>query len=763
MQAKPNTLFTCLIALCTLTNFCLNREVKAETLFSDGKEWSVETQLLDITCTIDEKPTPLLRVFDAETTSQSLQEQRKGLTFSAEPAAVGGLKLTIRSEKPRSLQLSLPTYDRYNQKVIWPRGNGLLFPAHGPFWQKEIFGQEWDVGESLSIPAWGSIADGRTISMFTTTPYRTAISFEKSHGADNNYGATVDLDFSEMAPSMEATLYLFVDAGENPLAPAQHYRRWLQETRKLITLEAKARETTSTELLRGAAHVYLWGDDAVSGEDIPRNKWSDFCKTLARDGNTSGSVAHYLKSFFAAEEWKAVEEGAAAEWPYDYVKNLVAAGLSRAVTSPGFASGFQWPAQGKPQSSDALISAQLLAENGNLLSGAFPGTFLPDEQWGNGASLKMFDALSSAGLDRLKLCTPGHETLAWRPWLAQEAAERGWLLGTYDSYHSIHSPTTPPDKTWSTALMTAELYENGAVRKKNGDFYQGFQGVGRKLNSVFGRLFMEDRVARNMAEVPYNYYFMDCDATGEFFDDYSPLHPLGKEADAAERKRRLTWISKKFNSVVGSEGGNADFAQSIHVAEGVFEPFFGWDEPAMKDPKSPYYRGRYYPPSAPDVFFKPAPLNARFQKLFFDPATRIPLYQAALHDSVVATAHWNNAHFKWSDAQTTQALTEILFLAPPMYHLNLAEFAKRKEAIVRHYKIWSPLHKAYGFAPLTSFRWLDDKGLVQETRFGDDCRIVANFSDTAVQVDGQELPGSSVLIDAPKVWDHSKVYSTAKD
>jgi hypothetical protein len=55
-----------------------------------------------------------------------------------------------------------------------------------------------------------------------------------------------------------------------------------------------------------------------------------------------------------------------------------------------------------------------------------------------------------------------------------------------------------------------------------------------------------------------------------------------------------------------------------------------------------------------------------------------------------------------------------------------------------------PLHEALWKEPLVDFRWRDESGLVQETRFGDGSRIVANFQPRAVSVDGQLLAGSSL-------------------
>src|SRR5690606_6576780 len=124
----------------------------------------------------DDRQTSVLEIIYNDVSSQTSATQNERMQHSFKPVSIGGLQLTFQPDKPQSFTLSLPPYNSTNQKIIWPRGNGLLFRADDPFWQKEIFESEWDAGESFSIPAWGTIADGRTISMFTSMPYRTSIS-----------------------------------------------------------------------------------------------------------------------------------------------------------------------------------------------------------------------------------------------------------------------------------------------------------------------------------------------------------------------------------------------------------------------------------------------------------------------------------------------------------------------------------------------------------------------------------------------------------
>jgi len=732
--------------------------------------WSINPETLEFYGTIDgttftisrgreKRLTAIIQPSDGQTSRRwSLPDA--GLSFDVSPTTDSeGLIVTINSSKEQSLTwpiLPIPS----DSKLIWPQGEGLIFEATNSFFQTEVFGREWEVGESLSLPLFGVESNASIFSFFTTNPHRNTIQFAKEQISTSDL--SVDCHFSEIAPSMKVSYCFYMDKTENPLSPALRYREYLKDSGRFKTLEQKSQETSNVELLRGAAHVYLWDSGIFSNSDIPRNNWRPFCQKLIAE-SSSNWASIWLKENFTNEQWNAVIETAKSEWPYDYLTRLIAEGISATLTDEKSVdslvmTGIELPVE-LHRSFAISDSRSVVQMRSDALRGAFADFFLPVEQWGNGASLKMLEAFSEAGLARLKLCTPDHKALKYRQWVAKDATRRGWLIGTYDSYHSVHSPDEKPDNTWSTAQMTEEIFNNDSAMKKDGNYYQGFRGVGRKTNSLEVRSFLEKRISSNMADVPYNYYFIDCDATGEIYDDYNPNHPSSKEMDAGERNRRLKWIAKTFDAVVGSEGGNAFASESIAVAEGVFGPFFGWDESVMKDQSSKFYRGRYYPPEAPDVFFKPVPLLDRFKKLFYDPAHKLPLYAAVFHDSVVATHHWNNGHFKYPEIQGTVELLEMLYLAPPLYHFNLQEFKKRRPEVERFYKLWSPLHAKYGFHAMTNFRYLTADLLVQQTEFGSDCVIMANFADEARTIEGKAIPAKSIVIRAPEIWSDEQTYT----
>jgi len=517
----------------------------------------------------------------------------------------------------------------------------------------------------------------------------------------------------------------------------------------------KARTTPKVRRLLGAPHAYLWGEGLFTRHDVPARKWKPFCHELIRQSREGGpSPGKRIKRLLKPKRWAEIEDLAGLEWPYDYIKNQVADALSGLLERRDFFEPESWRGISLPAGARDLLSRgpgnlaldELCLLNAYLLRAAYPGFTTEVEQWGDGVSVKMLRVLRAAGLDRIRFCLGGWSGVMRRPEVARKADEMGYLFGTYDCFHSVHNPSHKgTDASWETAQFDRKLYETGAVVRKNGKKVRGYQNRGYRLSPIAARPYVERRVNRVMAAVPFNYYFIDCDAYGEILDDYSPLHPATQADSINARNDRMGWVRDTHNLVIGSEGGSSYAAPVMHIAEGIVTPVFGWDDPDLQNRKSKYYLGAWYPPDGPDVFLKQVPLKEKFRRLYFDPRFRLPLYEIVFHDSVVSMHHWSAGKFKFSGVIRTVTLTELLYMVPPLYHLNLKSFKKRRAEITKHYAFFSPLHRELGFSRMTDFDWLTADRMVQRTVFDDEVEIIANFSDSIFTYTGKSIAAGSVL------------------
>lgn len=666
---------------------------------------------------------------------------RRGLTVEA---GLVDAQLTIRVTADKAGDLTWPVIRPASgvRALILPRGEGSYVPVEDEGWATDMEGYESSVTEEFSMPAFGLDLGDATATFIVPIPFNTDILYHRHAG---RFGFSLRHHFTRLDATRQYGIVIRF-GGPSPIQPALHYREWMIRHQQLVTLADKIKTIPRAERLAGALHAYVWGG-YLRPEDM--RDWKGFCKLLAKEGpRDAAGPAGRIWKLVNQEARNAAREGTGDNGPYDYLREVITRELERILQSPSLPEG----------SAAGLQLHERCARNAQWLAASFPDHVNPPATWGDGISLKFLKALSGIGVNRAVLVLNDLHPGDRRPEVAVEADRLGYLYGPYDCYDSVHAPGQAD--SWETAQFGKALYETGGVMRADGTLKRGFQGTGRFLNAQVARPYVEERVKALMAIAPHSAWFMDGDAFGEWLDDYSPKHPSTAAQNLAARLDRMQWIATTYGIPVGSEGGSALCSGVISFAHGMLTPAIGWDDKDLHNEKSKYFLGSYWPPEAPTVFFSQVPLKPKYFRKIYDPRYRLPLYEAALHDSVVATHQWGNGSLKFKDIQTTVALTEQLYNVPPLYHLGLAELEREKGRIAAHHRFFSPLHRRLAFQPLTGFRWLTDDHLVQETTFGDGTTITANFRDRTASVGGHTLPAQSVT---SRRGDETMTYRPGRD
>jgi hypothetical protein len=569
------------------------------------------------------------------------------------------------------------------------------------------------------MPFWGiqTGAPGErvTVTYILDDPFSNTLRFTS---AGTNLGISLEHEFPALPAWREPFgVTICFDRSDSPLVPALRFRKHLEESHFIRTLEQKIAEVPRTAALIGAVHAYLWSSGPLTSWDAPASAWIPLAKRILTESRGSPtSAGARIKAILAPADWKVLVDAAGEQYSYPFLRQEMARVLSLVqVKAP------------------------------SLLASAYGDLLSPADGWGGGVSTNFIDQIRAAGITRITLTTDGWEQIELRPQVAERAEAAGFLFGTYDSFDSIHDPAfAGTDQSWPTAQFGRALFETGRILDAAGNARGGFKKLGFKLSPLAARPYVEDRVKRNFAKAPYSYYFVDADAFGDWYDDYTPGREASARDDARARIDRLAWISRTFKVPVGSEGGEYLVTPVLAVAEGIFLPVIGFGDPDMTTKGSPWYVGGYYPPDGPDVFLKPAPLKERYVHLFIDPRYRLPLYEAVFHDSVITSAHWSASDLKFSNARQTVALTQVLYQAAPLFHLNPDSFAANKAWIQASARMFAATHSYSWRYPLQSFRFLTDDRLVQESVFGD-LHLVANFRSSPYSWEGVLVPARSVL------------------
>ncbi len=679
--------------------------------------------------------------------SWELEQHKMRVSFRLDGNCLSAHFVTTQ---PGTFTWPVTTGDSPVRAYVLPLFEGSYVPADDAEWVEFLGWQSpGNTTETLSMPFWGLDCTDYTVAYILTNQFNNELVFEDRGG---RLGIRLTHEFM---PSWETKEYgVTIRLGEaSPIEPARQYREWLMEQGQFVSMADKIEQTPGAERILGAAHIYLWGDDLISRYDVL--DWQRLPKTLVDQGKSSQpSPGKRIWDLMSSETHKELAEAASLKRPYRYLQDQLTRALSGVLARRDFYMeaawrGIQLPAEAQQllrQGMPNLNEPQVLRLNSLLLEAAFPGAFAPSSRWGNGISLKMMEKFAETGFDRLWLGMASWQGALRRPQAVRRAKELGYLIGTYDSYHSIHHPDQVD--SWETAQFSLEAYETGAIIRLDGEPRTGFNGKGRKFSPIAAWPYVQERVTGLMETFsePLDSWFIDCDAYGEIYDDYSELHPATQLDDMNARLHRMAWIRDTYGLVIGGEGGVAYAAPTIHFAHGMMTPVFGWMDPDLrKNRESEYFLGRAWPPDAPQRQVKQVPLKPRFRKHYYDPQFRLPLYQTVFHDSVVATHHWGFTSLKFKDQVDTVALLELLYNVPPMYHMNLEEFEKHGATMKAHYEFFSPLHRELGLLPLTDFEWLTPDRMVQRTVFGERVEMVANFADEDFRHGGTLVPPRSIL------------------
>lgn len=660
------------------------------------------------------------------------------------------LRVSITSQSSQDNQFTWPVVSA--DTYAMPLGEGKRIPSTDPIWSNYLSGQEFSVLEQLSMPFWASSAGEYAVVYIMENPYRSSLVF--SEGSPVQFRVTHQ--YPEIDPEKENCYRIYITEN-NPVSIAKLYRQVVMEQGKFVTLEQKAEKNPEVRKLYGAPHIYLWGENLIAPENI---NWPALRQGL--DQNAMKDLASFFSQMESGGEAAAVwAEVAKQDYVGQYQKNVICRFLSEVLKSEEFfefltASQSQWwAAQDEwmenlsQEERGSLDASQRLQWNKRALAANLPEVFHPADTWMNAATVNLLQDMKASGLDQAWIGLNSWEQAYAKPELAETAVQLGYLMGSYDSYHSIHKPG---EEQWITAaFQDTSLYEDATVTKKDGSKEEGFQNVGRKLNPALSLPSVRQRMEEILSTgLPFRSWFIDCDATGEIYDDYTPSHITTQQEDLAARLERMSYIRDQHQMVIGSEGGNDFAASTIAFAHGIELKTFSWmDEDMKKNKDSEYYIGKYYNPTGgvAEHFSKRIPVKDQYYTLFVDPKYDIPLFKLVYNDSVITSYHWDWSTFKIKGAVQDRMLREILYNVPPLYHLDQEEWGRYKQDLVSHTKVWSEFSKRAILSEMTDFQLLKEDGTVQLTRYGEAVLAVANFGGQEASYEGQSLPPHSLWIE----------------
>lgn len=350
--------------------------------------------------------------------------------------------------------------------------------------------------------------------------------------------------------------------------------------------------------------------------------------------------------------------------------------------------------------------------------------------WGDGRTVEFINDLRSANIKHAWIGydqNPDQKSLVDKRYIAA-AKDAGYLVGPYDTFNNAQDPVKGEDQV---SRWPGDLYPVGCIRDRQQKVVGGFAGRGCELSSeALRRAEAQSKPLANRVDERLrdgaNSYFLDVDAFGELHDDYSPAHPMTAFEDRANRIARMREIRRR-GVVFGSEEGVGWSVPLLDFAHGALsvENEVLWPKLRSKA------FGIWWPPEGPRIFFQPVDPGPAFAEAKYDPAFRLPLYEAAFHSSIVATDRWDVPLAKFPSLIKTRQLLELLYGVPSIWAMNRRQLRESRPVLVKLMTFFDPLHRRIGTLPLSEFEFLTADRLVQRTRFGSEATLTANFGSVA--------------------------------
>ncbi|KAB0478891.1 glycosyl hydrolase [Vibrio chagasii] len=708
--------------------------ISPETLMIDWNDLSINSASL----TVNRIPQTVAEITkDSTSAAWTLMPSRIAVTAELNQGELD-LQFTLPSDikVKRNQPIELAWFnlaEQETQTLLLPFSEGMRVPTNNKRWANYLANNHSgsNTTQDLKMPFWTTQQNGQFISYQLINPTNNQLFFnDVTSESDCKNKSLIDMSSSHQFTALNQSqpFAVRITLGDSMLHGAKQYRDWRIANGLSESLASKQARNPDISKLVGASHVYLFGKDPLSIQDVTdwwgAKEWYFERSKL----NISNQAKRELSTLFQGKDWLS-----------RYHKQLLLDSISQSLQS-------LYPVA-SPTLTDNTIEAQYIAAQSrkNWLSEHASSFLNSPDTWGQALSSGMVDNLNNAGLNKLWLGFDNWKPAFYQPNAVELAKQSGYLVGTYDSYNTA-IPAQLND-SWLTAQLPDPIRKTCAIELADGSLKKGFRGNGFYLNPNCHLDYVKQRAKDIMNFGHFNSLFLDVDATAMAREDYRDNTSESEMLSAFNN--RMQGLSEQPSPVLGSEDGNSLTTKGIAFAHGLETVGFGWTDKDMKENRqSPYFLGRWYPDHKPDFFFKPAKVKEPYKSLLFSPQYRVPLYQTVFHDEVINTHHWHSDSLKFTDVKTNRDLTAMLYNTPAMVHLTRGEALKstspRLRALKHYQDGFEPIHEQLWNKTLIDFSWLDTHGAVQQTTFSDGSKIIANFSDQAFDKDGIDVAAASI-------------------
>lgn len=370
--------------------------------------------------------------------------------------------------------------------------------------------------------------------------------------------------------------------------------------------------------------------------------------------------------------------------------------------------------------------------------------------WDKARDLEFAKELKSSGIDKALILWDANHTPYPEIGYDNKLKELGYATGGYELFTDL--------KTRDTA--TYEVDPNGpmrfahtvypgkfnqlAARKSDGKTY--FNQFGHTTCPEAIRPEIYRKVENKLKEFPHETFFLDVYLANGLFECYSKDHPLTRQQFAEAVVKNHQIMEDKYNQYLGGEWGAEYVNAHVAYVHGMMTLQRTWWGSGIEKKGTIYYTGDWRSNPRPTQMVGTRVANDTYLKYSINEYTRVPLYELVYHDAVVTSWRWEDGNHHTPEIWWKKDLFNMLYGSAPLWSLDRERWEEYKNTFIDSYKKVCHWLQQIGYDELISHRFVTEDHKVQESVFSSGKKVVVNFGDSAVEVEGKSIKAKGYLI-----------------
>jgi hypothetical protein len=370
--------------------------------------------------------------------------------------------------------------------------------------------------------------------------------------------------------------------------------------------------------------------------------------------------------------------------------------------------------------------------------------------WDKARDIEFAKELKSSGIDKaLFLWDANHIPYPERGY-DNQLKELGYATGGYELFTDLKTRDTAfYEYDFNGPMRFAHTVYPGkfnqlAARKSDGKTY--FNQFGHTTCPEAVRPEIYRKVEAKIKEFQHETYFLDVYQANGVFECYSEEHPLTREQFCQAVVKNHQILEDKYNQYIGGEWGAEYVNAHVAYVHGMMTLQRTWWGSGIEKKGTIYYTGDWRSNPRPTQMVGTRVANDKYLKYSINEYTRIPLYELVYHDAVVTSWRWEDGNHHTPEIWWKKDLFNILYGSAPLWNIDLERWEEYKYTFIDSYKNVVPWLEQIASDEMVSHRFVSPDHKVQESVFSSGKKVVVNFGDSEVLLEGKSIKPKGFLI-----------------